>query len=131
MKRCKNCQYENAPESMYCERCGASLDNDYTTIEYTTPAQSMYRTVKSETLVPPPPPPPDILAAYPPPQQGNNYGYPMSNNAPMPMTLPLQFLSLLRPQMNAVPLVPLSAAFSIYGVFSGRPLAYLVPSPQL
>lgn len=75
MKRCQTCQYENSQESMYCEKCGAPLDQMYTTADYTVPSQSMYTTIDNEAHVSLPPPPP---SSYPP-SQGINYA-----NSPAP-----------------------------------------------
>ena len=55
MNRCSTCHYENAPTSVYCERCGAFLAPLSSPLEPTAIASD-------ETLIPPPPPPP--LSSY-------------------------------------------------------------------
>ncbi len=64
MKRCHNCNHENAQANMYCERCGTPLsapvtEQTYASMHeaYTTPGERSVTTQDQSYYNPPPPPP--------------------------------------------------------------------------
>ena len=62
MKRCPNCNHENAQANMYCERCGTLLaapaEQTYASVNeaYTSPGERSATTQDYHSPVPPPPP---------------------------------------------------------------------------
>lgn len=136
MKRCPNCNYENAQANMYCERCGTLLsspsantfsEQTYASVNeaYTSPVDSpattqepSYYNSSTPYSSTPPPPPPMMQSIYSAPLDGPLSQPPLYNSPPVPgysYSPPSSFVPQSQPGKRGFGAALLSSLLYLFG----------------